>query len=398
MTASWLPAILRSMSDEHRAAAGLAAHQPTDVDGGRIPSLDGVRALSIVLVLVGHVYIDAPFARTATYAIVGNHQLGVSIFFVISGFIITHLLLREEHASGRIRVGQFYLRRAFRILPVYFVYLIAVFAFSRLGDVDVPTRDFASAALFLRDYMQRPSGFAVSHTWSLSVEEHFYLVYPIFLLTVPRRWRAYVLAATVAAGPFLRFLTWALWPGHGATGVMFHTRMDSLAGGCLLAILSRTEDVRAAIRRAPWPAIRIVSLGLLFIASPLLATTIRRYQNLAGYTAEIVLICVLLVDAISLPSSWLGRLLNAPLAIHLGRISFSLYLWQQLFVYCAHQRFQWLNSPAVSLGAAVVLAELSYRFVEAPFLEWRRRLVESRRRPRSVALADAPSPAADGHV
>jgi peptidoglycan/LPS O-acetylase OafA/YrhL len=364
-----------------QSVATPSATQPiaTGATHDRIPSLDGLRALSIVLVLVGHIYIATEMGRPALYAVVGNHQLGVSVFFVISGFIITHLLLREEAARGRIGIGGFYLRRAFRILPAYYLYLLAVLAFSLLGDVDVPARDFASAVFFLRDYMQRASGFAVSHTWSLAVEEHFYLLYPLFLVTVAPRRRIAAMAGTILAGPFLRVLTWAFWPGHGKPTFMFHTRMDFLAGGCLVALLLRHHRVQDGIRRAPWGIIRLVVLALLFVASPLASLALRRYEQLAGYTIEIVLIGFLLVDVVNVPESWLGRLLNTPIAVHIGRISFSLYLWQQLFVYCDHKRFLWLDSMAVRLALALLFAELSYRFVEQPFLEWRRRLIDVRR-------------------
>jgi peptidoglycan/LPS O-acetylase OafA/YrhL len=145
----------------------------------RIPSLDGLRAISILLVLIGHLSLRFPRLTPIcdpVLTVLGNSSLGVSIFFVISGFLITWLLLVEIEKKGQINLKAFYLRRLFRIVPAYFVFLGAVLVLCKIGIISIPMVQLASAFLFILNYAIIVPVWWLGHTWSLCVEEQFYLL------------------------------------------------------------------------------------------------------------------------------------------------------------------------------------------------------------------------------
>lgn len=148
----------------------------------RIPSLDGLRAISIFLVVIGHVSLSFPHSgRWVNFflQIFGNSDVGVLIFFVISGFLITTLLLQEFEKTGNICLSNFYLRRSFRIFPAFYCYMGVVFFLWMAGNIHLTWAVFGTAALFLRNYGSLfihsfPTGdWFVGHTWTLAVEEQF---------------------------------------------------------------------------------------------------------------------------------------------------------------------------------------------------------------------------------
>ncbi len=139
----------------------------------KIPSLDGLRALSILLVVLSHCLhgVSAQHGpRRVLYAVAYNGSIGVSIFFVISGFLITTLLLREKNSTGRISLSGFYLRRVFRILPAFFVFMASLVLANRLHLLPaIPASQFLHALTFTADYQRYPNDL-IGHIWSLSVE------------------------------------------------------------------------------------------------------------------------------------------------------------------------------------------------------------------------------------
>lgn len=140
---------------------------------GTIPSLHALRALSILLVLLSHCFLHArPSGRTTAIllSMAANGTVGVSIFFVISGFLITTLLLEEQQRFGKIDLRDFYLRRVFRILPAFFTYLLTIALLAALGVLVVSGEQLWRALTFTMDYLPRKN-WCVGHTWSLSVEE-----------------------------------------------------------------------------------------------------------------------------------------------------------------------------------------------------------------------------------
>src|SRR5688500_6337330 len=164
-----------------------------DMDAGassmpdRIPSLDGLRAISIVLVLFGHLAGTRGFpVPTSLGNFLSTAELGVHIFFVISGFLITQLLLDELARKQRIAVGRFYLRRTLRIFPPYYVFIGAMVLAQVAGWIALAPQDPLRALTYTTNYDEARSWY-VGHTWSLSVEEQFYLLWPAVLLLARTR-------------------------------------------------------------------------------------------------------------------------------------------------------------------------------------------------------------------
>jgi peptidoglycan/LPS O-acetylase OafA/YrhL len=201
----------------------------------RIPSLDGLRAISIGMVLVGHAASGIAMLRDRPLVLytVFNGSRGVTVFFVISGFLITSLLLQEHQLRGKISLKDFYIRRAFRILPPFWLFLATVVALSKLGMFETTWANIAIAFAFLRDYMS--GDWWTGHSWSLSVEEQFYLLWPAALVLIGRRKSLWIACSLILAAPVIRVLSHLFVTGRFGPieFFMFHMRMDSLMFGCV---------------------------------------------------------------------------------------------------------------------------------------------------------------------
>lgn len=334
----------------------------------RIPLLDGWRAVAIALVLVHHV-VQGFYSSQDTYAadITRYGAFGVDIFFGLSGLLITRLLLEEWKSAGGFHLQQFYVRRAFRILPPVFVFL-AVYTTAGLSK---STTEVVSSLLFFRNYVpSRLTGFGTGHLWSLAVEEHFYLIWPgLLALLGPRRSRH--TAAWLALG----FGVWRMIESQLATPLFpevpahFRTdlRLDALLWGCLVAFLldgAKEREHFARQTRLPY-WLGAVALAILCV----------RYYSPATSIGVALLIPVILAGTLVHPHWWISQALSwGPLA-WLGRISYSLYLWQELFLTPGWEPASqwWRHWPwnlLVSLAAAIV----SYYLVEKPLIRVGRRL------------------------
>jgi peptidoglycan/LPS O-acetylase OafA/YrhL len=317
----------------------------------RIPSLDGLRAISITLVILSHLvkWKHLSLARLETYG-----ALGVNVFFVLSGYLITQLLLREYERSSTVSLREFYIRRAFRIFPAAFVFLavVIVLYWKQMRWYHV------AAAVFYVANMDLTRPWIFGHLWSLSIEEQFYLLWPLAVKKWHRH-RVAILLCVFLATPVFRTALYAFKVENGLVGSL-PVFADQLAIGCLLAIFaSRLPKISVYLALAmliamiliPWfPAASAPrSLFMLFVLRPLLQVSI------AG----------LVLHVIQVPY----RALNwAPVA-WLGKISYSLYLWQELFC----------SNASLHLGYLLVLpalacACLSYYVVEQPMLRLRERL------------------------
>src|SRR5262245_853543 len=202
----------------------------------RIPSLDGLRAISIGLVLIAHLAGTRNFPLSAaTGNFWGFGEFGVRVFFVISGFLITGLLMQELARDGSIHLGRFYVRRTLRIFPPYYTLLLALGVASFSGLLTLAPHDLAHGATYTSNYYLDRSWF-LGHTWSLSVEEQFYLLWPAVLLLTGLRRGFFVAAAVVALSPVIRVAEWELFrSAGGGVGMRFETVADSIATGCLFA-------------------------------------------------------------------------------------------------------------------------------------------------------------------
>ncbi len=340
-----------------------------------IPSLDGMRAISILLVIAGHSTPHlARWIKIPTPTFILFAHTGVSVFFVISGFLITSLLLKELHATGTIGLKRFYLRRAFRIFPAFYLYLSIVFVLALAGVFQVPLRAFFFAATYSSNYYFGPGGAFVGlqHLWSLSVEEQFYLLWPAVLLLLGKRRAIYFATFLIVVSPLSRVLTYfVLAPQHRAmVDRMFHSSIDTIMFGCLIALLwqSNLFERTRWIWASEWCFASAVFF--LFCLDPLLDLRFQgRYGLTVGMTLEGVSICLVTLYVVTRAGTFPGRLLNTSALRHMGVISYSLYLWQSILISEDFGYFPY------NLAAILVCAELSYWGVERPALRVRDRLL-----------------------
>jgi peptidoglycan/LPS O-acetylase OafA/YrhL len=343
----------------------------------RIPSLDGLRALSILLVVYAHVSGTAGFPHLPGVLSSGSAVFGVRVFFVISGFLITSLLLDEIRRTGTVSVPHFYFRRTMRIFPPFYAYIATIAIASALGWFALRDHDLLAAVTYTTNYHHERSWY-LGHAWSLAVEEQFYLLWP-FLLKYLGVGRATRLAlATVIAAPLLRFglLVGApsFRPGIGET---FPTVADAIATGCLLACL------RDRIPTSP----RLMALlqGRTFWLIPAVAIVCAfmpgaKIDALAGQTITNVGIALAIERFVRFPATPFARFLNARPVVFVGVLSYSLYLWQQPFL--NRHSGTWMTAFPVNLGLAFAAALGSYYLIERPALRLRARL-EGRTRVRA---------------
>jgi peptidoglycan/LPS O-acetylase OafA/YrhL len=344
---------------------------------GEVPSLNGMRAAAVGLVLLSH--FGDPYAPPGMARLVSPlGWLGVDLFFVISGFLITTLLLRERDRAGRVSLRAFYARRALRLLPAYYAYLLAVGLVwpGRLTD-----RDWVGVLTYTQNFTPGLGSWPVSHFWSLSLEEHFYLVWPAALVGLGPLGARRLAAAVVVASPALRaaalqYLASDPTTGHPAAFLTW-CRADTLAAGCLLAFAARSANGRRLLARLERRPVTHAALALAVVvgawaALPAFPPPARPFYFTvlaAGLTALVWL-------AVARPSSRAGRVLNARPVTRVGLLSYSLYVWQQPF---SDPRGQaWWQGVPVGLGLAVGCAVLSRYLVERPFLRAKDRLGRAR--------------------
>jgi peptidoglycan/LPS O-acetylase OafA/YrhL len=329
----------------------------------RIPSLDGLRAISISLVVVGH-WAELRYHSDVAGAFA---NLGVRIFFIISGYLITTLLLKEHAKTSTIGLREFYVRRAYRILPAAMVFMLPVFVifWRELSWVHM-----AAAALYLANFDFSHPWF-LGHLWSLSVEEQFYFLWP-GVLKKWHRHRVAILVGVVAFAPVYRVVCHFLQL-HGKADETFPAVADVLAIGCLLAIFA----VRLPRIRAVWAAGMVVPVVLVPVYVGVLHFHITPMLLLVLWPVMHLSIAGLLLHVVQRPY-WI---LNVSPVAWLGKISYSLYLWQQLFAYGQH------NRPWYFVLFAVGLASASYYLVEQPMLRMRERRKRGRRERDVIAAA-----------
>jgi peptidoglycan/LPS O-acetylase OafA/YrhL len=320
----------------------------------RIPTLDGWRGIAILLVLFDHVQ-RALLGRPAwQWAQTGQH--GVTIFFVISGFLITSKLI-----EGPINLKRFYIRRFFRLIPAAWTYLGVLLLLERLMNVRItPLTDVWTCLLFVRNLFVG-SSFLTGHFWSLSLEEQFYATWPCVLLIIGTRWSSWIAVAGAIACASYRWFFWAHY-NNSTLFVRSQVRADALLVGCLLAILLLESPVRNFL--IEWSKV------LALPAFAVVLFCIARFHYLPPLYESICI--ALLIAATTLnPGAALSRLLDFRPLAWLGTISYSTYLWQQLFMPFWGSGLTRIILLCVALPIAAIG---SYYLVERPFIRIGNRL------------------------
>jgi peptidoglycan/LPS O-acetylase OafA/YrhL len=346
-----------------------------------IPSLDGIRAVSFMIVFLSHAGLER--------LVPGG--FGVTVFFFLSGYLITTLLRMEAERTGSIDLRGFYLRRVFRIFPPFYLFL-ALFAVLHIVHVSpggVSLRSTLYQALHFGNYAQaygidagKPVGTKIF--WSLAVEEHFYLLFPLLYLVL-RRWFAPAKQVAILGAICAAMLAWryVLVYGYDAhfyrTFLATDTRADSILFGCMLAIVC--NPVLDRLRFRPRTLIAAALLGgfvLLFT----LGYREDGFRETLRYTLQGVALAPLFVVAIVYHKTKWFAWLNLPLVRYVGVLSYSLYLVHYGVIEIVGV---WVKThPAaqgfIALAISLVAAALVHRYVERPSAKLRKRLSDARRR------------------
>ncbi len=357
---------------------------PADGHLGRRPALDGLRAVAIALVVLHHT--GAFLIPADAGSLFPGGFLGVDLFMVLSGFLITTLLIeRREHE--RRPIATFYLRRLLRLLPAVVVLLLANLAYAVLeGGVGNALRSIVVVMFYVTNWAEL-AGVAISgyvtHLWSLAIEEQFYLVWPLALFALLRRFGAPRRIVWVALAIALAAALWRLalyQSGDPWLRIYLRTdaRADSLAIGAALALAGRDRLPTHALSPAARSAVGGLALAALIAAAALLAPDSPFLYDggftLVAVAAALLLACVLDGEGV------LARALSVGPMVALGRLSYSLYLWHfGVFQVVAAHTAAWATAPRVLLawGLALGLATGSYLLVERPALALKGRLAHA---------------------
>lgn len=347
-----------------------------------IPSLNGLRALSIFFVLYSHVLL-----KNFHYKENPGGQIGVNIFFVISGYLITLLLLKEENSNGEISLKGFYIRRTIRIFPIYYCLLLVYFILSQAGILHFTNNSWLTSLTYTKYFpIEGGSEWASGHLWSLSVEEHFYLLWPL-VFKYFKKYRVMFAIAVIAIVPFIRM-------GGEFSSMHMFVRGDALMWGCLFAIYN--EKIVGYITNSK-AIYKLVPFGfLLFCLVFKRATTLLGYSEIEpfvkaffgsfGSVTNISIGMIILISIYSKDTVWFKFLNLAPLNF-IGKLSYSIYLWQQLFFSPDMGK---LSAFPYNLVYIFITALVSYYAIEQPFLKLKSRFAKKEKaEPLSVELRPA---------
>ncbi len=374
--------------------AGQPSPQSTLAEGlsqNKIPSLDGLRAVAVLLVICYH--LNVPFVPDGR---------GVLTFFVLSGFLITWIMLKESEKYGDVSIRNFYVRRVLRIFPAFYVFLILQFAAQLITRGNPSTSaitDYLSSFSYISNYriaLTPQLDHSLRHTWALSVEEQFYLLWPCFFVAFQKDLRrlTYLLIAIIAAVDVYRMvLFFNLHVNEKWLTFAFDCRMDHLLVGCLLAVLLK----RGALTRfwtfltaRTW--LSIIPFGLIILSIALRFHYQLAYKYVVGFVVDPLLTALFLVQVIAMSTTWLWGWLNWRVIRYLGQISYAMFLYHmlanKLVIYLFGQHSLWFHLPAVVMVSAL-LGAASFHLVERRFLRLKSRFTK---RPAEVQVpATVPS-------
>jgi peptidoglycan/LPS O-acetylase OafA/YrhL len=363
----------------------------------RIPELDGLRGLAILLVILDHYIASASNARLGLWphralSLFTVGWSGVDLFFVLSGFLIGGILLDARDSPTYFRT--FYMRRVFRILPVYYTWIL-LYALTvgwvlwrSPGWLGVSLSSFKPVliqVLFLQNMQFGTQALAWAWfgvTWSLAVDEQFYLIAPPLIRFLTARRLFFFLMGTICAAPILRVMVSRIWmPGTTAASFLMPCRADALACGILLAMAWRSDSVRRFLK-ANAVLFKRILLGLLGGVLALLWWLLHPSSLIGvsiGYTWMALFYACLLVVTLTQEGSWIARAMRNPMLRRLGTISYCVYILHYAFNLLMHRLIlhgspeifdaQGVGVTLLALMLTIGVASLSWRYFERPLIE-----------------------------
>ncbi|MFD2870848.1 acyltransferase family protein [Mucilaginibacter ximonensis] len=336
------------------------------------PSLDGLRGIAIILVVFSHLKFQ-PY-------IIFNGALGVDVFFVLSGFLITSLCIKEKNNNGDISLKKFYIRRALRIFPVAYLYLFLLAILNSIYHLDITWFQFLGAALYLTNasYFRAHSfSWFTGHFWSLAVEEQFYLIFPFLLKKQSKLYFGFIIFIVFIL-PILCYLQYQI-PGlnKGLFYLLTHyfIKFQGIAIGCLFSILAfhKTLDSNTFFKYKL--TVNIIAILLVFTL---------RYNDFFSINSVFnnfsisLLLGYLIVTNITPSTDFIFKGLNSKILTTIGKLSYSIYIWQSLFtsngfVSNSNELPYIISHYPYNLIWIIVIPSCSYYFYEKFFLNLKNR-------------------------
>jgi len=347
---------------------------------GYRPELDGLRGISILLVYIHHFY----------QPLVPGGFLGLDIFFVLSGFLITSQLVQEWNVRGSISLKNFYARRALRLMPAVFLLILITGTLALIVDKKTAaqtyqgiwlTLSYVSNWFYAFGHFSTNNPFAI--TWSLAIEEQFYLTWPLLLILIlrfQRRWALYLLVLIIAIIPLHRRIL--LEQGANLFRLYYgsDTRPDGLPIGCLLALLTSWNLLPHDNKKFEICMKFLAAIGsifFLYLLSYPSCTDLLLFRY-GGLTLISLSVGIFLVVVVLYPPKFVLLILRFRPLVWIGRISYGIYLWHWVVYWFIWARKAQSLPPsteqlAVMVVFSLLLPTLSYHFVEKPFLRWKKR-------------------------
>ena len=314
----------------------------------RIPSLDGFRAISIILVLISHCAFLPSFPR-AIVEVASQGKVGVTVFFVISGFLITSLLLIEDSKNNKVNLKAFYIRRSFRILPVFFLYVVFILVWRNFENL----------------------GITGNNIWTLSVEEQFYLMWPVIFILFRKRLKT-VLVLMLVYSCICRVIDYKFPMYSNIALAPFFIYADAILIGVLGSVLhfENPEMLKNKAFSTYWLQLLALGIFVFFVYCagygklPFISLPI-------GHTLVSAAALFLIMCYIAPKKNLFYKLLNSRVMIHIGVLSYSIYLWQEFF-FVGEPKFSFLRILPLNIVFIYIVALASYYFWETPFLKLRK--------------------------
>ncbi|MDI9230502.1 acyltransferase family protein [Staphylococcus caprae] len=343
-----------------------------------LPGLDGLRAIAVIGIIIYHLN---------TKWLSGGF-LGVDTFFVISGYLITSLLISEYYRSKSIDLINFWIRRIKRLIPavLFLITIVLIFTLLFKPDLIISIKHDAIAACFYVsnwwyifqdvDYFNQFSVAPLKHLWSLAIEEQFYLFFPIILLGLLKFCRKKTITLVLIVVSLLSLLAMIIihmWTGNNSR-VYFgtDTRLQTLLLGCILAFIWPPFSFKKNISKKAKSSISIVGLlGLLILIYLFITVSDQDKWIYSGGFYAISFLTLFVIASVVHPSSLLKKILSFNLFIYIGKRSYSLYLWHYPIIVFMNSYFVQGQIPWYVYICEVILmfimAEVSYQFIETPF-------------------------------
>jgi peptidoglycan/LPS O-acetylase OafA/YrhL len=346
---------------------------PKIIDKNYYFGLDTLRALSLMLVVLSHIFFNDGSVIDKLHL----GAIGVDVFFVISGFLITALICKELAIKGEFNLKSFLIRRAFRILPVVCMFSVVLISLNFIYNLNLSFISIASGLLFVKNLPFFEGIWENGHLWSLSVEEQFYIIFPVGIYVIGTKRYLWTLCALLFIIPYFSFWYYDLIIAPGVLHDIIGVLTNLLGMGTYMIIIGSIGALLLFKRPSIFDFVfgiknkSLISAALFFLVI-LVSTPLMNLSYIPNFLYKIFLgISVLIIILINISAERKNLLFwDNPLLVYFGKLSYSLYIWQQLFT---HNQ-PWGGGILINLICMLLVSMISYHFVEQKFIGFRKSL------------------------